>query len=145
MAESTHVIKPRPPVRAFVIAAVGSVVGAVLLVLGLGQDLPIAVPVAGGIVLASAVALLLGALLSMRRLAVTLTLDDDGYVLKGPGLEHAGQWSDVSKVTQTAEGSHVTIYHGSVRRTHLLFPGGDRQQIADVLNDVRARLDAYRG
>lgn len=145
MADSSYVIKPRPPVRAFVIAAIASLVGAILLVIGLSQGLHVAVPVIGGVILVGAVALLTGAVLSMRRLAVTLTLGDDGYVLRGPGLEHSGQWSDVSKVTQSAEGSHVTIYHGVVRRTHLLFPGGDRQQIYDVLMDIRARLAALKG
>lgn len=145
MADSTHVIKPQPPVRAFVTAAVADFAGAVLLVLALGQGWHVAAVVAGGLLLAAGVVLMVMALVSMNRFAARLTLTDKGYRLVGPGVDHAGEWADVSKVTQSQEGSHVTIYHGAVRRTHLLFPGGDRAQIGEVLADIRARLVAAKG
>ena len=145
MAESTHVIKPRPPVRAFVTAAVAALAGAVLLVVSLTQDWHVALTILGGLVLLGGVVLTVVAFLSIDRLAVRLTLDDAGYRLVGPSVDHAGDWADVTKVTQSQEGSHVTIYHGAIRRTHLLFPGGDRQQIDDVLTDIRQRLQAANG
>ena len=145
MAESTHVIKPQPPVRAFVTAAVADLVGAVLLVAALSQGWHVAFAVLGGLILLAGVALLVMALVSMNRFAARLTLTDEGYRLTGPGVDHEGAWADVSKVTQSQEGSHVTIYHGAVRRTHLLFPGGDRAQISEVLADIRARLQAAKG
>ncbi len=105
-----------------------------------------ALVVLGALLLAAGVVLLVMALVSMNRFAARLTLTDKGYRLVGPrGVDHAGEWADVSKVTQSQEGSHVTIYHGAVRRTHLLFPGGDRAQIGEVLADIRARLVAAKG
>lgn len=145
MAESIHVIKPQPPVRAFVTAAVADLVGAVVLVAALSQGWHVALVVLGALLLVAGVGLLVMALVSMNRFAARFTLTDDGYRLVGPGVEHSGEWADVSKVTQSQEGSHVTIYHGAVRRTHLLFPGGDRAQIDAVLADIRARLQAAKG
>ena len=145
MAESIHVIKPQPPVRAFVTAAVADLVGAVVLVAALSQGWHVALVVLGALLLVAGVGLLVMALVSMNRVAARFTLTDDGYRLVGPGVEHSGEWADVSKVTQSQEGSHVTIYHGAVRRTHLLFPGGDRAQIDAVLADIRARLQTAKG
>ena len=145
MPESTHVIKPQPPVRAFVTAAVADLAGALLLVAALSQDWHIAFVVVAILLLVAGTALMIGAFVSLNRLAVRFTLTDEGYRLLGPGVDHAGEWADVSKVTQSQEGSHVTIYHGAVRRTHLLFPGGDRAQIDEVLAEVRARLKAAKG
>lgn len=145
MRESTHVIKPRPPVRAFVTAAVADLAGALLLVAALSQGWHVAVVVVAVLLLVAGTALMIGAFVSLDRLAVRFTLTDEGYRLVGPGVDHSGVWADVSKVTQSHEGSHVTIYHGAVRRTHLLFPGGDRAQIDEVLAEVRARLKAVKG
>ena len=145
MPESTHVIKPQPPVRAFVTAAVADLAGALLLVAALSQGWHVAFVVVAALLLVAGTALMIGAFVSLNRLAVRFTLTDEGYRLLGPGVDHAGQWADVSKVTQSQEGSHVTIYHGAVRRTHLLVPGGDRAQIDEVLAEVRARLKAAKG
>ena len=145
MPESTHVIKPQPPVRAFVPAAVADLAGALLLVAALSQGWHVAFVVVAALLLVAGTALMIGAFVSLNRLAVRFTLTDEGYRLLGPGVDHAGEWADVSKVTQSQEGSHVTIYHGAVRRTHLLFPGGDRAQIDEVLADyVAATLDSLR-
>lgn len=145
MAETVHVIKPRPPVRAFVISAAADLLGAVLLVAAMKQGWHTVLVVLGVILFVAGSALMVMAFGSVNRLAVRLTLDDDGYRLVGPSVDHSGKWEDVSKVTQSQEGSHVTIYHGVVRRTHLLFPGGDRAQIDEVLTDIRARLAAAKG
>ena len=145
MGRTVYVIPPRPPVRAFVIAAVAALLGAFLLVGGLSWHWHLAAVIVGSVILAVGVVLAVLAFLSLSRLAVRVELDDDGYRITGSAVEHTGRWLDVSKVTQSDEGSHVTIYHGSVRRTHLLFPGGDRAQIDQVLADVRARLQAAKG
>lgn len=144
MAETTYTIQSRPPVRAFAVAAVGALLGAFLLVLALVEGWHVVVAVLGGLLLAAGLALLIVAYLSMQRLAVHLSLDESGYRLVGPGGRHDGRWADVSKVTQSEDGTHVTIYHGPVRRTHLLFARDD-DALAAVLNDIRARLQAARG
>ncbi|MFT3888615.1 MAG: hypothetical protein QM713_10695 [Arachnia sp.] len=144
MAESTYLIQPRPPVRAFVIAAVVALVGALLLVGALSWHWPTIVAVLGGVLLAAGVALTVAGFLSMSRLAVQVTFDDEGYSVRGREAEQNGQWRDVSKLTVSEDGGHVTIYHGAVRRTHLLFPGRDRALVDDVLSDATARLRQSR-
>ena len=47
-------------------------------------------------------------------------------------------------LTVSEDGGHVTIYHGAVRRTHLLFPGRERTLVDDVLADATARLRQSR-
>ena len=144
MAESTYLIQPRPPVRAFVIAAVAALAGALLLVGALASSWHAAVAVLGGLLLAVGVALLVAAFVSMSRLAVRLVFDDDGYAVRGLDAEQSGRWIDVTKLTVSEDGGHVTIYHGAVRRTHLLFPGRERTLVDDVLADATARLRQSR-
>jgi hypothetical protein len=102
------------------------------------------VAVLGGLLLAVGVALLVAAFVSMSRLAVRLVFDDDGYAVRGLDAEQSGRWIDVTKLTVSEDGGHVTIYHGAVRRTHLLFPGRERALVDDVLADATARLRQSR-
>lgn len=79
-------------------------------------------------------------------MAVRIKLTDDGYSVTGTNVNHQGEWADVSKVTESLDHRHVTIYHGVVRRTHLLFPAAnDQQVIVEVLDDIRSRLVAVKG
>jgi hypothetical protein len=104
----------------------------------------VAVLVIGCVLLAAGVALTIAAFLSMSRLAVRVVFDDDGYAVRGVDAEHSGKWLDVTKLTVSEDGGHVTIYHGAVRRTHLLFPGRERTLVDDVLSDATARLRQSR-
>lgn len=144
MAETTYLIQSRPPVRAFVIAALCALVGAGLLVLAVSQGWHLAVTIVGAILLACGVLLAAVAVAAMRRLRVYLTMDEDGYSLVGQGQEHVGEWLDVNQVTRSGEGGHVIIYHGPERRTHLYFSTTDPDQIDAVLDDLRDRLKASR-
>lgn len=144
MDRTVYVIPPRPPIRAFAVAAVAALLGAVLLVSSLTWQFPVGLVVVGAVLLGLGVLLVLLAYLSMSWLAVRVQLDDEGYRVTGSPREHSGTWADVSKVTRSEEGSHVTIYHGNVRRTHLLFPAGDSPLVGQVLDDVLARLQASR-
>ena len=51
MAESTYLIQPRPPVRAYLIAAIAALAGALLVVGALAQGWHVAVLVIGGVLL----------------------------------------------------------------------------------------------
>ena len=144
MAESTYLIQPRPPVRAYLVAAIAALAGALLVVGALAQGWHVAVLVIGGVLLAAGVALTVAAFLSMSRLAVHVVFDDDGYAVRGVDAEHSGKWLDVTKLTVSEDGGHVTIYHGAGRRTHLLFPGRERTLVDDVLADATARLRQSR-
>ncbi|MBK7820118.1 MAG: hypothetical protein IPJ61_03335 [Tessaracoccus sp.] len=144
MAQSTYLIQPQPPVRAFVIAAISALLGALLLVGALAWEWHVVVAVLGGVFLAAGVVLTVAGFISMSRLTVQLVFDEDGYAVRGLDVEQSGKWLDVTKLTVSEDGGHVTIYHGVVRRTHLLFPARDRALVDDVLADATARLRQSR-
>ena len=81
MADTSYVIKPQPPVRAFAIAAVLSLLGAALIVAALTLAWHWIAIVGGAVVLAAGLVLMAAGLLSMRAREVTLRLSDDGYEL----------------------------------------------------------------
>ena len=145
MAPTTFLIPPRPPVRAFAIAAVLALVGAVLLVVSLSLSWPIFIAVIGAAVGVTGFALLALALLVMRRSTLVLTMNDDGYAVTGSGKALKGDWLEVNRVTQSRQGGEVTIYHRDNRRAHLVFPSDDSAQVAAVVADIRSRLNAARG
>lgn len=141
MPERTFFLKPRPPLRAFAIAAVLSLLGALFLVLSLQLEWHVVVAVLAAVVLAIGITLFAVSLVAMARLGVRITLTDEGYHVSGTNQEHSGAWADVTKVTQAVDSAHVTIYHGNVRRTHLIFPGGPAQdQMPDVVEAITERL-----
>lgn len=141
MPERTFFLKPRPPLRAFAIAAVLSLLGALFLVLSLQLEWHVVVAVLAAVVLAIGITLFAVSLVAMARLGVRITLTDEGYHVSGTNQEHSGAWADVTKVTQAVDSAHVTIYHGNVRRTHLIFPGGPAQeQMPEVVEAITERL-----
>lgn len=146
MADSSrYLIKPRPPVRAFFIAAVASVAGAALLVLALTQGWHWVVAVVGGVLIAVGVALAVLAFLAPERQKVQLTFTPDGYRLEGQGSSESGLWEDVTRVTQSVDGRRVTIFSGEEARHHLMFAPGSDVDIELVLQDLSVRLDAAKG
>ncbi|GAA4898623.1 hypothetical protein GCM10025789_15750 [Tessaracoccus lubricantis] len=145
MAETVYLIQPRPPVRAFAIAAVASLLGAVVLVAALSTGWHWAWALLGGLVMVAGLLLLVTAFMSMNRLAVQVTFDAEGYRVSGREVEGEGQWVDVTKVTQTQSGNRVTIHHGPERATYLMFPGNDPKQVDEVVADLRGRLRAVKG
>ncbi|HMR50442.1 MAG TPA: hypothetical protein PKE40_14590 [Arachnia sp.] len=145
MGEQTYLLKPPPPVRAYGIAAVASLLGAMFLVFSLTNGWHAFFTVLAGIILLLGIGLLVVAMIATQRNTVRVVLDDDGYRIEGTVQSHDGRWRDVSKVTQSIAGGHITIYHGNVRRTHLLFPGGgDAEVIKIVLDDITARIVAAK-
>ncbi|RRD45689.1 hypothetical protein [Tessaracoccus sp. OH4464_COT-324] len=145
MSERTFFLKPRPPLRAFLIAAVASLGGAVLAVVSLENSWTV-VAILAIVVLMAGIALFAAAIVSMSRLGVTIRLDDEGYRISGTRQVHQGKWADVTKVTQTVDAAHITIYHGDVRRTHVIFPGGPAQRkLPEVVEEILSRLAGARG
>lgn len=143
MSASTYVIRPRPPFRALVISAVLSLLGALLLVLGLALSWHIVVAVLGGVLLSAGVALFIAAVVVMRRRVVVLTLDAQGYTVVGAGQDHKGTWKKVTRVTQNEAGDRLTI-HESEQRTYLYFMTPDGELIEAVAKELRRRLRASR-
>ena len=142
MPERTFFLKPRPPLRAFFLAALLSLVGGVLTVSSLQHGWNALAVTLSVIVLVLGIALFTVAILATIRLGVRITITDEGYKVSGTQTTREGQWKDVSKVTQAVEGAHITIYHGNVRRTHLIFPGGPAQaRMQEVIDEIMARLE----
>lgn len=145
MAETHYVINARPPVRAFVIAAVLSLVGAALLVFALLQAAGWLLAALGVLLLLLGVGLLLAGFAAMGAQRMTLTLSEDGYLLSGRGGSESGTWAAVTRVTQSADGSHLTIFEGPDVRRHLLFAPGATTRIDELLADITRRLDHAKG
>lgn len=142
MSERTFFLKPRPPLRAFLLAAVLSLIGGILTALALQHDWSAVALTLAIIVLVLGIALFVLAIVATARLGVRITLTDEGYKVSGTRTTHEGEWNDVTKVTQTVEGAHITIYHGNVRRTHLIFPAGPAQEkMQDVIDEIMVRLE----
>ncbi|GAA1398907.1 hypothetical protein [Luteococcus peritonei] len=140
-ASHRYVLKPAPPVRAFVIAAALVLLGALLVALtsgGLGRALAVLVLLAGVTLAAIAGS-------SMVRMRTFVDVDAEGYRITGPGTERQGTWEEVTKVTTSANGSHLTLYHGQVGRTHVIAPQGEDEQMTSLVADIAKRLDASRG
>lgn len=141
-ASSTHVLNPRPPLRAFGIAAVLVLVGAVLLVAAASTVLDV---LAGLLLVAGLVLAAMGAW-SMRTMRTFVELNQSGYRIHGPDVDKSGVWSDVTKVTTSAHGAHLTLYHGEVGRTHVICPGGGEDpEMKELVQAVAQHLDADRG
>lgn len=142
--QTTHVIAPRPPLRAFLAAAALVFAGAVLVTVAAANHAALgwlelaAVPAGVGLGLAVAGAS------SMRRMRTFVVTDADGYRITGPGTDKHGTWDEVTRLATSADGAHVTLYHGEVGRTHILSPAGG-EQMTSLVADMSRRLDDSRG
>lgn len=143
---TSYVLKPRLPVRAFVLAAVLSIVGAALVVLASAQSWPNWSVGLGVFVIALGIALLLLAVGTLRTNRVQVDLDDEGYHIHGAGLERSGTWKSVTKAAVADDGARLILSHGEVTRTHIWCPmGGQDPQMKALVVEVAQRLDASRG
>ena len=141
-----HVIKPRTPVRAFIIAAVLVLVGAVLVAVSAAQSAGAVWAALPAVLMVAGLALVGIAVASMVKMRTFVTVDDEGYRITGPGVDKQGTWVDVTRVTTSSNGSHLTLYHGEVGRTHILCPaGGDDPSMQALVADISRRLDDSRG
>ena len=145
MPETSHLITPKPPVRAFFLAAVASLIGCVVLVLAVALKWGTLVWALGVLVLVAGEALLLVALFSTRARAARLFLDDEGYRLVSRSGQQEGSWDDVTRVTQSADGAVVTIHEGADVRRVLVFSKPDDPALDKVLADISRRLDTAKG
>ena len=143
MAADNFIIDPRPPVRAFLLAAVVSALGAILAVMPL--DWPWRWILVGfGIVLIAAAGLLIGlAIASMRRQRVVVELDETGFRVDSPAGAQSGTWAEVTRVTSAP--GRITLHKGDTERVHLVAPTGDLPQFEALSQAISQRLDDDRG
>ncbi len=145
MAATTFFIAPRVPVRALLIAAVASFVGAGLLVLALINVWHIVVVVLAVVILVAGVLLLVVALLAQRFSAAELVLDEEGYMVNSRAGQQRGNWAEVTRITRATSGGQVVIHEGDEKRTRLEFHSIDRARIDEILDEMGVRLDTAKG
>ena len=142
----TYTLKPRLPLRAFVLAAALSVVGALTAVIAAANGWHVAVLVTGLVLVGLAVLLVLGSLLSLRLMRTFVDFDEDGFHIHGPGVDKRAEWSDVTKVSVADGGARLIFSHGEVERTHVWCPGGAVDpQFQELTREVVKYLDKNRG
>lgn len=136
-----HVLRPRTPVRAWVLVSLMLIVGIIVLIVGLVNGIRVPALVIGGVlVLVGAVlGLITGSFVATRTLQVTL--DDEGYQISGPGYRREGAWREVDQVRSTPDGLRLVIASGPVRRDFIQAPGGvTTEQMRALTDDIATRL-----
>lgn len=142
----TFTLRPRPPLRAFVLGALVSVVGALVTVLAAANAWPLAALVAGIVLIIAGVVLVVGGFASMRVMRVFVDVDDEGFRVRGAGADKRRTWAEVSKVVLADGGTRLVFSHGEVERTHLWCPAGaDDPEFLGLIGEVSRRLDKSRG
>ncbi|MCW5950698.1 MAG: hypothetical protein KIT69_00290 [Propionibacteriaceae bacterium] len=136
-------MKPRPPVRAFGVAAV-------LALVGLGffmapelfgwHDILRAI---GIVFILLGFGILALAIVAMQRMKVEIILDDDGYRVIGPFGARTGGWADVVRVTRAT--GRIVLYGRDERRTVIAMPRGGVGDLNALGTDIARHLDAHRG
>ncbi|WP_147454015.1 hypothetical protein [Tessaracoccus antarcticus] len=145
MAASTYTIVPRTAFRAFLIAAIASILGAGLLVLSLSNSWHPAVAILATVILAAGLVLALAAYLAQRASIAELVLDEQGYTVVTRDGSQSGEWAAVTRITRAIDTAHVTIHEGEGKRIRLEFRSDDTAQIDEVLEEMGTRLDAAKG
>lgn len=143
MEDTQYIIKPRPPLRGFFLAAILCVVGAGVLVASVVLDWGVIAGTAGGVVLVLGLILFLVGFAAMRVRRSVLLFTDEGYELAGPHGTQIGKWVDVGRVTQA--GQRMTITSRKGKKTQLLFAPSAAAQFDEMRRDMVKRLDAARG
>lgn len=146
MADVTqHTLRPAPPVRAFLIAALATLLGAVLAVAAHSQQWHVAVLVIAVIVLLAGLALLGAGIVALTRMTVRGELTDQGYEFRTPRGIRSGKWADTVQVLAGDHGSRLTFVNRDESTVTIVPPLGDEDPAYDALvRDITARLDASR-
>ncbi|GAB3705687.1 hypothetical protein [Mariniluteicoccus flavus] len=142
---TVHLLRPAPPVRAFLIAAVLSVLGAVVLVASSRNGWPLVVLVLGGVLAAAGVALLAVAVATMVRMRVRAELTPTGYSFRTPAGVRQGTWAETVKVTASDTGHRLSFVHRDESVDHVMTPlGHDDPEMGELVADLTRRLEASR-
>lgn len=136
---STHVLRPAPPLRSYLVAAVLSVLGAAM-VIGSGFGRNPWLLVFGALVLADGLVLVLTTTLSAHRARVKVDLDEKGYVVHSLEGDVRGSWDQVTRVTRSADGTQLVFHQGDERRLVLI-----GREVTSLEADVTRYLDKNRG
>jgi hypothetical protein len=136
---TTHVLRPAPPLRSYLVAAILAILGAVM-VLGSGFGKNPWLLVFGALVFADGLVLVLMTEISSRRARVAVDLDESGYVIHSREGDVHGTWDEVTRVTRSADGSQLVFHQGDERRLVLI-----GREVTSLESDVARFLDKNRG
>lgn len=143
-AVTVHTLRPQPPARAFLTAAVVSVVGALLIVLASAQQWPVVVAL-GVVVLIAGLALLGAGFWSMWRMQVRAELTPTGYTFRTPAGVRHGTWAETIKVTASESGRRMSFHHRDETVDHVVCPvGANHPAMTELVEDVTSRLKNSR-
>ncbi|WP_152360962.1 YcxB family protein [Microlunatus speluncae] len=138
----THLLTPRPPVRAYAIAAAAAIAGAALIVAGTVAALE-PVRIVGVVLLVLGAGLAIVALILVLRLSTTVIMDGAGIEVRRLGRRQRIPWSEVTSVKATR---HHFIVVASSGGTEFVNPRDDEDRgVVAFMTAVRDRLDANRG
>lgn len=138
---TTYTLRAAPPHRAFLLAAVASLVGAVLLVVSAANDWSVIVTTLGVLILVAGIALFGLALWTMVKMQVRAELTTTGYTFRTPGGVRHGTWAETVKVTASESGRRITFHRRDESAQHVLAPvGSDDPGMIRLVNDVTDRL-----
>jgi len=138
----TYLLKPRVPHGTWLAVAL-LVIGAALAGASLVFVSSMIMLVAGYIVAALGLLLLIVTIVAMRKQRVWVTFDDEGYTVEGPKGEFSGSWIDVTDVTISRKTAKIALWHGPNRRTIIAHPGRVMDdEFMRVREDIRTHLEA---
>lgn len=140
-------LQARTPVRAWVISALGSILGAVVLVAALSLRWPAGIVVLGIILMTFGLGLSTTALFVKSRYETTLMIERDTLTLINGRRRRVLNWTEVGDVT--VQGPHLIFSpkDESGRREVVLFDPRQTSSglFTDLVAALRHRLDVSRG
>lgn len=138
-------LNARPPVRALAIAAGAEVVGALLLVGWGALELPVAVAVAGGLLLAFGTVLVGAALVLGGRLRTEVQLAANAITVVRGGQRRSVPWSKVEEVKLQHPQLHVVATDPADGLVIVNPRPAEDPLFASLMVAIRQRLDTDRG
>lgn len=140
-APTQHTLSGPPPTRAFALAAVVTVIGALFVVLSRAQGWPAAVLVLAVVVTILGVALFGAGAYAMTRMRVRGELDGKGYTFHGPHGSLGGDWLEITKVTASETGHRITFVGKESETQDVIFPvGSEAPDMESLVEDITTRL-----
>lgn len=136
----SYTLSAAVPLRPLIVSVVLAVAGVVGCVIGVNRKLSVVLGVSIA-VLAMALLLVVLGLVLTRRNTIHVDLDESGFRVHGPGLDRRGNWSEVTRVATTPDGSRLVIASGPLARTHIMAPlGGSDPQMKALVEDISGRM-----
>lgn len=132
---SYYALRPRTPLRAWLLAGLLLVAGIAGVVVGLGEPRRPVILALGVLAAAAAFALVIAALAFVQSRTQHVVLSPEGFEVTGPGYHRSGAWLDVDAVSATPDGTRLVIAQGKVDRTFIQSAGARSDAVMKALVD----------